>query len=261
LRKAWKAHEIQEAMKLTNNTLLITGGGTGIGLAMASAFLERGNQVLICGRRTEKLKDARRALPGLQTYRCDVSDAGDQQRLLDSIRADGYQVNVLVNNAAIMRKYDLTDAQTLDAGTVMMDLKTNLAAPIEMVNLFLEGLKELPEATIINISSPGGLVPVAKVPIYCASKAALHSYTLSLRHQLRGRVRVIEVYPPSVDTPMMEGVGLRKVSVEQFSKALMPRLAKGEEEIWLGESRYLPLMHRLAPGRAFQIVNRATKIS
>jgi uncharacterized oxidoreductase len=248
-------------MKLTGNTILITGGGTGLGLAMARSFLEQGNQVLVCGRRLEKLEEARRSLPSLQTYRCDVSNAGERKHLLDTVRSDGYQVNVLVNNAAVMRIYDLANAQKLDTETVLMDLQTNLAAPIEMVNLFLDRLRERPGATIINISSPGGLVPVARVPIYCASKAALHSYTLSLRHQLRGSVRVIEVYPPSVDTPMMEKVSLRTVSVEQFSRALMSRLAKGDEEIWLGESRYLPLMNRLAPGRTFQIVNRATKIS
>lgn len=248
-------------MKLTGNTVLITGGGTGIGLAMASAFLERDNRVLVCGRRAETLDEARRALPNLRTYRCDVGDAEGRQRLRDAIRADGHRVNVLVNNAAVMRTYDLTGAEKLDSDTLEGDLRTNLLAPIEMVDLFLAELRELPGATIINISSPGGLVPVARVPIYCASKAALHSYSLSLRHQLLGRVRVIEVYPPSVDTPMMEKVGLRKVSVDEFSRSLMPRLARGEEEIWLGESRYLPIMNRLAPRKAFQIVNRATKIS
>jgi uncharacterized oxidoreductase len=177
------------------------------------------------------------------------------------VRNDGHAVNVLVNNAAVMRAYDLTDAQQLEIAQVREDIQTNLAGPIEMVHLFLPTLRERAGATIINVSSPGGLVPVARVPIYCASKAALHSYTRSLRHQLAGSVRVIEVYPPSVDTPMMEKVGLDKVSAEKFTEALMARLTKDEDEIWIGESRYLPLMNRFAPRRTFQLINRATKIS
>jgi uncharacterized oxidoreductase len=246
-------------MKLTDNTLLITGGGTGIGLGLAEAFLARDNRVLVCGRRQEKLDQARDALPGLQTYRCDVSDAAERGRLFQAIEADGLRPNVLVNNAACMRRYDLGEPESLDIEALRQDIQTNLAAPIEMVQLFLPVLRQQAGATVINVSSPGGLVPVAEVPIYCASKAALHSFTLSLRHQLAGCVEVIEVYPPSVDTEMMNGVQLDMISLEDFTRDLMRRLAKGDREIWIGQARYLPFMHRLAPGKTFRLVNRSTQ--
>jgi len=248
-------------MKLTGNTLLITGGGTGIGLGLAEAFLARDNRVLVCGRRQDKLDQARDALPGLQTYRCDVSDVTERERLFQAIEADGHRPNVLVNNAACMRRYDLGEPDSLDIEALRQDLQTNLAAPIEMVQLFLPVLRERTDATVINVSSPGGLVPVAEVPIYCASKAALHSFTLSLRHQLAGRVEVIEVYPPSVDTEMMTGVQLDMISLEDFTRELMPRLAKGNREIWIGDARYLPFMHRLAPGKTYRLVNRSTQFA
>jgi uncharacterized oxidoreductase len=217
--------------------------------------------VLICGRRQEKLDEARGAVPELQTYRCDVSDDDQRRRLAQAIENDGIQPNVLVNNAACMRPYDLGEPRRLDAEALRRDIQTNFAAPVEMVQLFLPVLQEQDRATIINVSSPGGVVPVARVPIYCASKAALHSYTLSLRHQLSGRVDVIEVYPPSVDTEMMDSVQLDKISVEEFTEQLMARLAKGATEIWTGTARYLPIMSRLAPNKTFELVNRTTRFA
>ena len=248
-------------MKLTGNTLLITGGATGIGLGLARAFAARGNRVVICGRRREKLDQAREAVPELRTYRCDVSDADERRVLVRSIENDGLRPNVLINNAACMRPYDLAEPGELDTGALGRDIQINFAAPVEMIQLLLPVLQEQDGATIINVSSPGGVVPVAKVPIYCASKAALHSYTLSLRHQLADRIEVIEVYPPSVDTEMMNGVQLDKISVEEYTDGLLPRLAKGETEIWTGDARYLPLMSRLAPRKTFELVNRTTRFA
>ncbi len=100
---------------------------------------------------------------------------------------------------------------------------------------------------------------MTQVPFYCASKAALHSYTVSLRGQLAGMLEVIEIYPPSVETEMMKGVELRTIGVDDFIKELMPRLEKGEEEIWIGEGRYIPILNRLAPKKTLALVNRATR--
>lgn len=248
-------------MNLRGNTLLITGGATGIGLGMARAFLERGNPVAVCGRRREKLDEASRALPGLRTYRCDVSDAGEREALLLAMREDGHEPNVLVNNAARMRPYDLTALGDAEMVEVRSDLQTNLLAPIELTRLLLPALLERANPVIININSPGGVVPVTRVPVYCASKAALHSYTLSLRYQLAGRAKVIEVYPPSVDTAMMAGVSLETTSVESFTGKLMARLAGDKDEIWIGEGRWVPVMSRVMPRKFFELVNRTTEVS
>jgi len=248
-------------VKLTGNTILITGGGTGIGLALAGVLLERGNRVAVCGRRQEKLDEARRLYPQLVTYRCDVSEADDRRRLFEAVAADGLALNVLINNAASMTAYDLTDTGALDMDMVRRDIAVNFVAPIEMIELFLPMLLERDAPTIINVSSPGGVVPVARVPVYCASKAALGSFTRSLRHQLGARVRVITVYPPSVETEMMRNVDLHKVSAEDCGREIMRRLAGDSDEIWIGEARYLPILARLAPLWTFRLVNRATKFA
>jgi len=222
-------------MKLTGNTILITGGGTGIGLGLAGAFTERGNQVVICGRRQEKLDYACRQVPGLRAHRCDVSDAADRQRLFDAIVADGLAVNVLINNAACMRPYDFSRPDALDVEGLHQDITANLVAPM-----------------------PGGVVPVARFPIYCASKAAVISFSHSLRRQLAPEVKVITLYPPSVDTAMVAGVGLPTISVDDCNLEIMKRLARGRDEIWIGEARYIPILSRLMPKRILSIVNNAT---
>ncbi|MBW2294242.1 MAG: SDR family NAD(P)-dependent oxidoreductase [Deltaproteobacteria bacterium] len=244
-------------MKLSGNTILITGGGTGIGLGLAGAFAERGNQVVICGRRQEKLDEACRRVPGLRAHRCDVSDAADRQRLFDAIADDGLAINVLINNAACMRPYDFARPDALDVDGLHRDITTNLVAPIEMIRLFLPRLREHGHPTVINVSSPGGVVPVARFPVYCASKAAMISFTRSLRHQLAEQVRVITIYPPSVDTAMMTGVSLPTISVEECNRKIMKHLARGHDEIWIGEAQYIPIFSRLMPRRIFEIVNRA----
>jgi len=248
-------------MRLGGNTILITGGGTGIGLSLANAFVDHGSTVAICGRRQEKLDEACRAVPGLKAYRCDVSLADDRAKLFDSLQCDGLRVNVLINNAANMRRFDLRHPEQIDHDALLSDLHANLLAPIELTNLFLPTLRKEPGATIINISSPGGVVPVAHFPIYCASKAALNSYTLTLRHQLAGEVSVVLILPPSVETAMMQQVELKKVSTEDFTKEAIAGLARGQEEIWVGEAKILRFLERVAPRWTFRLVNRSTKLT
>ncbi|MBW2422424.1 MAG: SDR family NAD(P)-dependent oxidoreductase [Deltaproteobacteria bacterium] len=247
-------------MKLTGNSILVTGGGTGIGRVMAAGFLERGNRVAICGRREEMLQEARQAHPTLETYVCDVSDAEARQLLHDRLARDGFVPNVIINNAAVMRTYDLADSQALDLDQIEHDLRINFLAPVALNTLFLPLLQRQANAVIMNVSSPGGLVPIANVPIYCAAKAALHSYCESLRAQLAGSVEVIEMVPPSVETAMMDQVDIHKISAAEFADELFRRLAKGGDEIWVGEGRYIKWIHRVAPGVAFRLANHSTRM-
>jgi len=247
-------------MKLSGRTFLITGGATGIGLGLAGALLARGNRVVVCGRRTEKLEEARRLHPRLVTHRCDVADSSDRERLHAALARDGMAIDVLVNNAACMRFYDFGDPAGVDMQTVREDVATNFVAPMEMIRLFLPMLRAQADPTIINVNSPGGVVAVAGFPVYCASKAAMISFSHSLRHQLRGAVRVITLYPPSVDTAMMDRVELDKVSVEESNREILKRLEGDDEEIWIGQARYIPVLARLVPKRIFRIVNEATRI-
>lgn len=243
-------------MNLTGNTILITGGATGIGLAMAEMFLAKGNRVAVCGRRQKKLDEASRLLPALKTVCCDVSSAEQRQQLLGSLLAEDFSPNVLINNAAVMRKYNLADTQSVDLVLIEQDVAINLLAPIALIQLFLPVLRKQANPVIMNVTSPGGVVPLSNVSIYCASKAAINSYTKSLRHQLNGEVEVIEMYPPSVDTDMMDGVELPCVSVAEFIRMLFRCLQKGGNEIWVGEGKYLKWIHRIAPGFAYNLVNK-----
>jgi len=248
-------------MKLTGNSILVTGGGTGIGRIMAACFLERGNRVAICGRRAEKLQEARQTHPDLEAYTCDVSDTDSRRGLLDDLARDGFLPNVLINNAAVMRTYDLTEPEGLDFDQIEEDLRINFLAPLALNALLLPVLQKQANPAIMNVSSPGGLVPIANVPIYCASKAALHSYCESLRKQLAGSVEVIEMVPPSVETAMMDNVDIRKIGVEEFANKLFRMLAKGGKEIWVGEGKYIRWLHRLSPGMAQRVANSSTKVS
>ena len=189
-------------MNLTNNTILITGGGAGIGLALTERFHAAGNTVLICGRDAAKLQAAADRLPGLRTLVCDVAQPAERVRLFAWATAESPQLNVVINNAGIQRQVTLTeDAESWEARAT--EIAINLEAPIHINSLFVNSLQQQKEPVIINVSSGLAFAPLAGVPIYCATKAALHSYTQSLRWQLAGTpIQVIEVIPPAVHTEL-----------------------------------------------------------
>ncbi|MEJ2287219.1 MAG: SDR family NAD(P)-dependent oxidoreductase, partial [Deinococcales bacterium] len=181
-------------MDLSDNTVLITGGATGIGLHMAEAFVREGSRVLICGRREEKLARARQVLPDVEALRCDVADAGDRERL--AVWAVPSGVNVLVNYAGMQRMVDFTHGPgALEAGD--NEVRCNLEGPVYLTARLVPHLRSVKSPAVVNVSSGHGFVPMAMMPVYCATKAALHSFTVSLRRQLSGvGVRVFELIPP-----------------------------------------------------------------
>jgi uncharacterized oxidoreductase len=188
-------------MELAGNTILITGGTSGIGLAFAEAFYKAGSTVIICGRRTDRLENIARNMPGIITYRSDVSDEKQRLQLCNRVLADHPETNMLMNNAGIQLPADLT--RPVDLALVREEVETNLIAPIHLGSLFAAHLATRPNAALINITSGLAFVPIAFMPVYCATKAALHSVTLSWRHQMRGTgVRVFEIAPPSTDTEL-----------------------------------------------------------
>ena len=188
-------------MKITGNTILITGGTSGIGRAFAEKFLEHGNKVIICGRREDRLDEMKKKNDGIITKVCDVQDK-DQRKLLAEWVIKNYpETNVLINNAGVQLLADLTKEVDLDR--VYQEVEINLIAPVHLTSLFAQHLSSKNEAAIINISSGLAFAPIAFMPVYCATKAALHSLTLSLRHQLKNtNVKVFEIAPPSVDTEL-----------------------------------------------------------
>ncbi len=245
-------------MKLSDRTILVTGGASGIGLALAKAFVARGNKVIICGRSESKLAAARERLPALQTIACDLSHAEDRIRLAETLAADHPSLDVLVNNAGIMNRLDLSG----DADTVMRaaeaEFATNLTAPIHLSLLLLPRLRALREAAIVNVGSGFAYVPGSPVPIYSASKAALHSFTRSLRRQLANTaVGVFEVMPPVVDTEMTKGFSGAKWTPEAVAEAVIHGLAAGTAAIRVGSTGAIYHLSRVAPEFFFHTLSKA----
>ncbi len=190
-------------MNISGNTILITGGGSGIGRALAEAFHARGNQVIVAGRRPGALDETTATNPGMHSAVLDVEDRDAIPAFAARIAAEFPTLNVLVNNAGIMRRETLT-ASPVDLATAEATVATNLLGPIRLTAAFLPHLRRQPRATVLMVSSGLAFVPIAITPTYCATKAAIHSYSQSLRWQLRDtNVEVLELAPPYVQTELM----------------------------------------------------------
>jgi uncharacterized oxidoreductase len=189
-------------MKMTDNTILITGGGSGIGRGLAEAFHHLGNQVIITGRGQKALDETTAANPGMKSVTLDVSDPKSIQSFATQVTKDFPSLNVLINNAGMMQPENLLEKP--DASVAEAIVTTNLLGPIRLTAALLPPLRKQPRATIMTVSSGLAFVPLAMTPTYCATKAAIHSYTQSLRYQLKGtKVEVIELIPPYVQTTLM----------------------------------------------------------
>ena len=191
-------------MKLTNNTILITGGGSGIGRGLAEAFHTLGNQVVISGRTQKSLDEVTEANPGMKSLTLNVADADDVKAFAARLAKEFPKLNVLFNNAGIMRNENLLASGDDQLKPAEAMTATNLLGPIRLTAALLPHLRKQPDATIVNVSSGLAFVPLAMTPTYCATKAALHSYTESLRYQLKDTsIAVKELIPPYVATTLM----------------------------------------------------------
>ncbi|WP_353646747.1 SDR family oxidoreductase [Mesorhizobium sp. WSM2239] len=187
-------------MNITGNTILITGGGSGIGRALAEALLARGNNVIVTGRNRDKLKDLEAANPGIHTFQLDVDDPDEITAFSRQVVEDFPSLNVLINNAGIMRAEAVRDGST---ATAEATITTNLLGPIRLTTALLPHLISMPDAALLTVSSGLAFLPRGGFPTYCATKAAIHSYSQTLRVQLRGTsVQVIELVPPYVQTEL-----------------------------------------------------------
>jgi short-subunit dehydrogenase involved in D-alanine esterification of teichoic acids len=228
-------------MHPSNHTVLITGGATGIGLALAGRFHAQGNRVILVGRSPSALADAAKALPGVQTHAADITLAADRERLFNRC-AD---VSVLINNAGI--RIDKNFDQVTEA-ELRAELDVNFLAPILLTQTFLPALKQRPEAAVINVSSGVALWPRQAAAMYNASKAAMHSFTKSLRWQLDGSsVRVFEVLPPLVESAMTAGRGRGKISPAQLADEFWAGYQADRYEMLIGKVKLLAWMRRMSP--------------
>lgn len=240
-------------MNLKGNTILITGGTSGIGLTLTKEFLKLGNTVIVTGRNKEKLDLAKKNFPQLHTIQSDVSKTSEIKALFAKVSTEFPELNMIVNNAGVMRMLNLHD----EGGSledITTEIEINLSGPIRMVKQFLPHLKNKAHAAIINVSSGLAFVPLPTAPVYCSTKAALHSFTQSLRVQLqRTHVKVFEVAPPATQTELLGSFdaedmkGISVMGVEDMVKAVMTGLEQDKFEIRPGQSNQLRLMSRVAP--------------
>jgi uncharacterized oxidoreductase len=221
-------------MELGANSILITGGASGIGLALAERFLRAGSDVMICGRREDKLREVQSRHPKLMYRVCDVAREADRIALRDGAIAALPRLNLLVNNAGIQRRFQL--GQGADWDRTREEIAINLEAPAHLAELFIPHLLEQQRPAIVNVTSGLAFAPMASAPIYSATKAALHSFTLCLRHQLSTTpIQVLEIVPPAVNTDL-GGPGLHSfgVALDEFADAAIKGLAAGDLEISYG---------------------------
>ncbi|MDX0217272.1 SDR family NAD(P)-dependent oxidoreductase [Sinorhizobium meliloti] len=195
-------------MKTTGNTILITGGGSGIGRKLAQRFNALGNTVIVAGRRMETLEETIAGRQDMYAVAVDVDDRDHIREFAGRVLTEHPALNVLVNNAGIMRREDLSGKR--DLRDAEQTITTDLLAPIRLTNELIDHLIRQSEATIVNVSSGLAFVPMSSTPTYNATKAAIHSYTVSLREQLKGKVEVIELAPPAVQTELTPGQSTRE---------------------------------------------------
>jgi uncharacterized oxidoreductase len=245
-------------VQLTSNTVIITGGASGIGFALAERFLQAGSEVIICGRRENKLLEAKKIYPQINIRVNDVSRESERISLFSWVVREFPRLNVLVNNAGIQRPLQFIQHEEWEQ--TRQEIAVNLEAPMHLSRLFIPHLQQKDNAAIINITSALAFSPLASVPVYCATKAALHSFTLSLRHQLSNTsVKVIEIIPPAVDTDL-GGVGRHTfgVHVDEFANAVMKRLGSGDLEITYGTADKIKHASRKELDDIFRKMNQNT---
>ncbi len=235
-------------MKLTGNVILITGGGSGLGRGFAEAFHKLGNQVVIAGRREDVLRETAEANAGMDWVRMDVADAASiAEATAEVVRRHG-GLNVVMNNAGVQRYIDFT--KVYDDAKALEEINTNILGLMRVTAALLPQLRGVPDAVVVNVSSGLAFVPLARYPVYCASKAFVHSFSISLRHQLKETgVRVVELAPPWVESGLHDAhppegnpepaPGRGPMPLEAFLAAAMEELGSGKDELAVAGAKFM----------------------
>ncbi|MDN5204142.1 SDR family NAD(P)-dependent oxidoreductase [Fulvivirgaceae bacterium BMA10] len=247
-------------MNLSNKKVLITGGSSGIGLAFAKALSKEVKKVIICGRSEEKLNNVKAENPQLDIIRCDVSDRNDVERLHQTMTDQHPDLNMLINNAGVFQFYSFEKRNhTFEA--LEKEIEIDFVAPMRLIDKFLPDFMSKEEAAIVNVTSGLAFVPFSMAPVYCATKAGLHSYTESLREQLKNtNVSIYEMCPPLVDTPMTEKMpeakGFKKENAEELASIFVKGLRNNKLEMRPKASSQLFTLRRFMSGKSVSMINK-----
>ena len=249
-------------MKQSQQIVLITGGSSGIGLALARKFIENGSTVIITGRNLQKLESVQKVFPKIQIFQSDVTDDADVRMLSANIQEKFGGIDILINNAGIMNLVDAGNEKN-DLQKQMQEIAINYNSPIRLLHYFLPQLKKSKNAVLINVSSGLAYVPFAQAPTYSGTKSALHFWTQGIRPQLKPHnIKVVELLPPVVDTPLAHGADiaeddyLKPMPPEKLADIFWKDFINGKEEITPGISKQIKLMSRLAPKFIFKQLNK-----
>ena len=242
-------------MKLSDNTILVTGGGSGIGLALARELARHdGNTVIICGRNSQKLEAVHADYPAIATLVCDIARDAEQEHLVTTVLQNYPNLNILINNAGIQYSYDFSEGGK-HADLIEEEANINFLSHAKLTDRLLPTLMQQQGAAIVNVTSALAVAPKQSAPIYCAAKAAMHSFTKALRYQLENTaVKVFEIIPPLVDTEMTKGRGKSKISPETLAKEALQGIEAGKYEIRIKKTKLLFALHRLSPSLAERII-------
>ena len=245
-------------MRLSGHRTLITGGSVGIGFAIAKAFHERDNQITISARREGPLEEAAQRLPGAHAVVADMTKEEDLRRLIDVAVDRMGGISILINNAGLQwnDRYGDDDVDTV-LDHVDSEIGTNFTGLVKLTTLALPILEQQEAAAIVNVSSVLAIAPKQSGPIYCATKAAVHSFTMTLRYQLGSsapNVKVFEVLPPGVDTAMTAGRQFTKMSPDALARTLTDGMARDKLEILPGQTRLLAMLHSVSPKAAYRVM-------
>lgn len=248
-------------MNLTNNTILITGGSAGIGLALAKSLLENNNTVIICGRDSLKLAAAKKSNPKLHTMICDVADETSVMSMVAEVTQAHPSLNILINNAGLMHIHDVSK-NSLALKHQKNEVLTNLYGVIALCDSLIPHFKRQKTSAIVNISSGLAYMPFLAAPVYTATKAAVHSYSQSIRQGLKGTsIKIIEVLPPMVETNMSKGLemeGMSKISPEKLATIIIKNMKKGKLEIRPGASAMMIRMYKMFPWMINAVMGKMT---
>ena len=238
--------QVPISMRMQSNTIFITGGSSGIGRGLAEAFHKLGNQVIISGRREAALMAICEANPGMRSCVLDVTDPASVREIARHVAEEFPDLNCVFNNAGVQKHHDFASGEPLDEQAVLDEINTNLLGVIRVATAFLPHLRKHPGATLVNVSSGLAFVPLARFPVYCATKAAVHSFTMSLRHQLKGTgVKVVELIPPYVATELGREsktavpVGPKPMPLDAFIAETVKALEGDADEVAIGDARNL----------------------